>query len=320
MINSRVLGLSGLGVLIVVAAGSALIFPRWHHTAVTPATSLALAAMPAPAAPTMLPASRPRRFWLTADAPLLELGTAQAIVLSADTGAEIVSIGAVDALQPVASLTKLLTARVVEQYLTAPGPFVITAQDITPYGRQDLPVGRRYSLADLLAALLIDSSNIAGKALARLTGLSAQEFLVAMKQEAYALGLVTAEWADSTGLDPANQASAREIARLLYADAHDEWLRPFLYAARYTLSDGTKITTTNLLRLPGPYYDNRVVAGKTGYIEEAGFSVAVLARLPRSQREVIVVVLGSKTHTDRFKNTSRLIDWVDKYVTWNKSS
>ena len=51
-----------------------------------------------------------------------------------------------------------------------------------------------------------------------------------------------------------------------------------------------------------------VVAGKTGYIPEAGYNLAVKAK--RGGREVVVVILGAPTLSARFTEAEKLVRWA----------
>jgi D-alanyl-D-alanine carboxypeptidase len=53
-----------------------------------------------------------------------------------------------------------------------------------------------------------------------------------------------------------------------------------------------------------------VMAGKTGFIREAGYCAAVLLRMPHSGQEVAVVVLGARSNTGRFSEMQNMLNWV----------
>ena len=65
------------------------------------------------------------------------------------------------------------------------------------------------------------------------------------------------------------------------------------------------IRSTN--RLLGTGVD--VIAGKTGYIDEAGYCFAALVQLQDGQ-PVSIVVLGSRSNAGRFTEARRLVDWL----------
>ena len=52
-----------------------------------------------------------------------------------------------------------------------------------------------------------------------------------------------------------------------------------------------------------------VIAGKTGYIDEAGYCLATLVQL-EDERFVSIVVLGARSRSGRFTEARRLVDWL----------
>ena len=68
---------------------------------------------------------------------------------------------------------------------------------------------------------------------------------------------------------------------------------------------GLTIRNTNRL-LRGRY---SIQAGKTGYIDEAGFCRATVVKLP-GKDPLAVVVLGAGSNAGRFREVRRLVDWV----------
>ena len=56
--------------------------------------------------------------------------------------------------------------------------------------------------------------------------------------------------------------------------------------------------------------DVDVRAGKTGFISKSGYCLATLLRLPQSNQEVAVVVLGAHSNAGRFMETQNLFRWM----------
>ena len=53
-----------------------------------------------------------------------------------------------------------------------------------------------------------------------------------------------------------------------------------------------------------------VLGGKTGFITKAGYCLATLLRLPQSNHQVAVVVLGAGSNNGRFWETRHLFNWL----------
>ena len=66
-----------------------------------------------------------------------------------------------------------------------------------------------------------------------------------------------------------------------------------------------RVRNTNRL-LQGRYV---IQGGKTGYIDEAGYCLAAVAKLPGSD-PLAIVVLGANTNSGRFREVRRLVEWV----------
>ena len=52
------------------------------------------------------------------------------------------------------------------------------------------------------------------------------------------------------------------------------------------------------------------LGGKTGFISKAGYCLATLLRLPQSNHQVAVVVLGAGSNNGRFWETRHLFNWL----------
>ena len=75
------------------------------------------------------------------------------------------------------------------------------------------------------------------------------------------------------------------------------------------------IRSTNLLLRDGMPHAFDVRGGKTGYLDESGYNL-VLA-VERDGHEAIIVVLGSASADDRFRDARVLADWTFKNYEWD---
>ncbi len=201
---------------------------------------------------------------------------------------------------PIASLTKLMTALVFLDH--NPGwQSAVTIQRSDAAVPANLPVapGDRIMVKDLFYAMIVGSRNNAAKALARSTGLPRDLFITKMNERARGLGMAQTRFVDETGLDPRNQSTAEDIAKLAQAAfAHPDVARA-AQTKRYvahpvgssrTLSFGT---TNKLLES-----DLAVIGGKTGYNHEAGYTFAM--QVDEGERRMIIILLGSPSSEIRF--------------------
>jgi D-alanyl-D-alanine endopeptidase (penicillin-binding protein 7) len=172
--------------------------------------------------------------------------------------------------------------------------------------------GWKLSADDLLHAALIASENPAIEALVRSTGLTRPEFTGLMNRKAQQLGMSHSIFFDASGLDANNTASARDVAKMLEAASK------YPLIARITTMTDYEATVLNNNRKLHYVNSNRlarsssweVVTGKTGYISEAGYCLAVNAKTA-SDRKLLMVFLGAPARLSRFGDAARAVSWVE---------
>ncbi len=218
--------------------------------------------------------------------------------------------------RPIASMTKLMTALVIMENAKLDDVYTVSKNAVGTYGEMgDLKVGEKLTVKDLLAALLIGSSNDAAVALAEnLKEKSGYDLVELMNQKAKAMCLKNTSYADPSGLDPANISSAWDLTKVM-----QEALKyPILSQVMTTPSadiqsvDGkftSHIVSTDKLLGIIP----EIVGGKTGYTEEAGNCMILAIKSPNNEGFLISVVMGA---SDRMAETETLINWTKKAFFW----
>ena len=73
------------------------------------------------------------------------------------------------------------------------------------------------------------------------------------------------------------------------------------------------VTTDNLLKAPVSQ-DIHLLAGKTGYLPEAGY--CFVGWFEQDGHEIITVVLGASDEDSRFTETKKLALWAYRTHTW----
>lgn len=219
-----------------------------------------------------------------------------------------------DGVQPLASITKLLTALVFLD--NNPGwqtIYKIKAEDKVEGGRISLFLGDEVRVEDLFYTSLVASDNVATIALVRSTGLSQEEFIAQMNVKARQLGLFKSSFADPVGLSDRNVSTAKDIARLaVRALENEDILKATLtevYEFETLQGRQKKIESTDYL-LGSDLGDDIIIAGgKTGYTERAGY--CFVGRFKNKEgREIISVVLDSPSKAARFTDSKDLADWA----------
>jgi len=242
---------------------------------------------------------------VTAASPV---GAEAYVVMDPETG-EILASKDADEVRSIASITKLMTVMVArEAGLDSDTAVKLAWDDEVGGGRLQVPVGTTLTVPGLLGSTLVGSANNAANALARATGLSRAQFLARMDAKARALGLESTSFADPTGIEVENLSTAREVALMARAAFADPWIAPYAGLATYDVPlPGGKIRTirnTNTLVTDAAL---DCEAGKTGFINEAGYTLVTRLKKP-GEKELIVVVLGAGTKAQSTRDTKTLAE------------
>lgn len=210
----------------------------------------------------------------------------------------------------IASITKVMTAVVfLEHEYDLSRPVVVDPIDMRGASTTYLRAKERLTADDVLHLTLIASDNAAARTLARISPLGPTDFIARMNAKALELGLTQTHYTDPSGLDAENTSSAYDMARLIAFAAADERIAPIMRTANHTITTSRRtVTIHNTNRLVGT--DVEVQGGKTGFIRKAGYCLATLLRLPQSQEQVAVVVLGARSNAARFWETRHIFNWL----------
>ncbi len=246
-----------------------------------------------------------------------------AIVVDWRSGAVLFEKNA-DAPQSIASISKLMSALVV----LSRGPrwddkLEITSGDVRGGNIPMIIPGEEVSVTDLFNLSLVASDNDATAALARSTGLTETEFVQEMNRQAAALGMTGASFVDPTGLDPRNQATARDVALLVKRAMSDPDIGRVVKQHEYSFSvaGGPARRAVSTDQLLGSFLTKQpyeFLGGKTGYLEEAGYCFGAAAQNGDGNR-VVAVVLGAPAKEDRFREVKSLIHWAFESHDWPPS-
>ncbi|MFT3665823.1 D-alanyl-D-alanine endopeptidase [Piscinibacter sp.] len=242
----------------------------------------------------------------------LELKSSVALVLDQDTDEVLVSKNP-DAVLPIASITKLMTALVVaEAQLPLDETLTISQEDVdTEKGsRSRLRVGTQLTREEMLHLALMSSENRAAHALGRHYPGGLAAFVSAMNAKARLLGMGDTRYAEPTGLSSRNQSSAKDLATLVKAAYGHQIIRELSTSPEYSVAVGKRemqFRTTNAL-VRNPSWE--IGLQKTGYISEAGRCLVMQAKL--AGRHLIMVFLDSAGKYSRLGDAERVRRWLDE--------
>ena len=242
----------------------------------------------------------------------LNLKSASALVLD-QGGQQILYAKNVDAVVPIASLTKLMTALVVlESGLPLEESITISAEDVDDlkHTRSRLKVGTTLARGELLRLALMASENRAAAALARSYPGGTPNFVSAMNHKAADLGMRQTHYVDGTGLSSANVSTAQDLARLAAVAYRQPLIREHTTDSAHTvaLANGRQLHYSNSNRLV-KNSDWHIGLSKTGYINEAGRCLIMQARI--GTKPVIIVLLDSWGKLTRIGDANRIRKWIE---------
>ncbi|MEZ4402325.1 MAG: serine hydrolase [Kofleriaceae bacterium] len=246
-------------------------------------------------------------------AELPEIRAKSAVVLDADTGAEIFSKDA-DSVRAIASTTKIFVAMAVrKKQIDLDGYTEITRADAEAAkggSRTRLDIGQSFKNIDLLRAMLISSDNRAPTALGRAAGMSRAQLIAAMNRLARDLGLKRTTFTDSSGLR-GNVSTAREMALALQTAHKDPVLAEIMGTTYYVVqsrSGANKIAygSTNQPMVVGTY---KVTGGKTGFTKAAGYCYITAAEF--KGHSYLLAFYGGDTKASRFTDFAKVAAWLD---------
>ncbi len=241
----------------------------------------------------------------------LQLKSSVALVVDQDTNEVLFSKNS-QAVLPIASITKLMTAVVVtDAELPLDEVLTVTQDDVdTEKGsRSRLNVGAQLTREEMLHLALMASENRAAHALGRHYpgGLSA--FVEAMNAKAQSLGMTDTRYVEPTGLSSRNQSSAHDLATLVKLAHTYPLIRELSTSPEYQVDVGRRqlqFHNTNGL-ISNPTWE--IGLQKTGYIAEAGRCLVMQASM--AGRKLIMVFLDSSGRYTRIADAERVRKWIN---------
>lgn len=215
---------------------------------------------------------------------------------------------------PPASLTKMMTAYIVERELDEGR---IAMSDMVPISvnawktegsRTFVREGTQVSVEDLLRGVIIQSGNDASVALAEFVAGSEGAFVDIMNQQAQLLGMKDTNFANATGLpSPDHFSTAYDLAILAQAIINDYPENYPLYAEKHFTYNNIRQPNRNSLL----WRDDSVDGLKTGHTEEAGYCLVASAK--RNDTRFIAVVMGTSSSEARAQEIQKMLNYGFRY-------
>jgi D-alanyl-D-alanine carboxypeptidase (penicillin-binding protein 5/6) len=251
---------------------------------------------------------------LPAEAQIFETKAPQAILIDTETDTVLFQKDA-DKPVPPASLAKLMTAAVLFEALKVGRLRPETEFEVSENAWRKggavsggstmfAKVHSAIPIADLMRGLVIQSGNDAAITIAEGMAGTEEAFADQMNLEARKVGLTNSTFRNSTGLpDPEQKVSARDLAKLgayiirTFPDQYRVYGEPDFLWNKIRQRNRNPLLTMNI----------GADGMKTGYLEEAGYSLVGSA--VRNGQRLIVVVLGTQSERERSEEARKLLEW-----------
>lgn len=215
---------------------------------------------------------------------------------------------------PPASLTKMMTAYIVERELDEGR---ISMSDMVPISvkawrtegsRTFVQEGTTVSVENLLKGVIIQSGNDASVALAEFIAGSEGAFVDIMNQQAQLLGMTNTNFQNATGLPaPDHFSTAYDLALLALAIIQDYPENYPLYAEKHFTYNNIRQPNRNALL----WRDDSVDGLKTGHTEEAGYCLVASAK--RNDTRLIASVMGTSSSEARAQEVQKMLNYGFRY-------
>jgi D-alanyl-D-alanine endopeptidase (penicillin-binding protein 7) len=217
--------------------------------------------------------------------------------------------------QPIASITKLMTAMVVlDANLDLTEMLEVSDADVDRLKgtSSHLPLGTRLTREEMLRLALMASENRAASALARYYPGGQPAFIDAMNRKAAALGLADTRFYDSIGLNKNNVASARDLVTMTTAASQYPLIHEFTTTAEHTVAVMGRPRAFHNTNALVRNSDWQINLSKTGYINESGKCLVMQVVL--ANKRMAIILLDSLGRFTRVADAIRIRKWVENAV------
>lgn len=231
------------------------------------------------------------------------------LLMDANSG-EILASHDIHESLPPASLTKMMTAYLVEQEieqgrLSADDQVHVSEKAWRTGGsRMFIREGTEVSVGELLKGVIIQSGNDASVALAEHIAGSEAAFADLMNQQAGKMGMDNTHFVNATGLPHENHySSAHDLAILAKHIIKDFPEHYDIYSEKYFTYNDIRQPNRNRLLWRDPSVDGL----KTGHTDAAGYCLVASAK--KDDMRLISVVMGTQSDEARAQETQRLLSY-----------
>lgn len=232
---------------------------------------------------------------------------------------QVIIDSASEAVRPIASVTKLMTAIIILDSS-------LSMDEKVPYKGSKQLSRKPRTREELLSLMLIKSDNNAADALASSVSGGRDAFIQTMNEKARSLGMVNTTYEDSSGLGFRNQSTARDLALLLQHAYRYDKIRQVASTQQYIVMESAKrvrvkkssklkkkktFKTSGIIVINNTNYNllvdyKEIEISKTGFTNPAGKCLAMF--LTKHGDHFVVVILGERNTSSVQKVSRGIID------------
>jgi len=210
-----------------------------------------------------------------------------------------------NAIRPIASVTKLMTAMVALNY----DKNMERKININSSVGGSLPRNRPYSRYELLNAMLVKSDNSAAETFSTDYPGGRKAFLEEMNRLSYEYGMISTHFDDPTGLSIKNQSSAIDVATMVEKASKYSLIREISTKKQIEIDTHHKkkirtIVLNNTNR-PVLFEFDSIIVSKTGFTNPAGYCLALA--VDKNNQKYSVVILGAHNKYDRIRKVEDIM-------------
>jgi D-alanyl-D-alanine carboxypeptidase len=222
------------------------------------------------------------------------------VVINLDTDMIVLEKDA-DKLQPLASVTKLVTAVVARKLIDQSKYVTIDEKILGIYGSEGkLRFGEKLRVSELMYPMLMVSSNDSAEAIAQSYTYGRNKFIKEMNLFVNSIGAYRTYFKDASGLSSQNVSTAQDLSIIIkWILKNDPGIFDITLLKSMTIRTHTWTNPTHFLNLTS------YIGGKNGYTPEANRTSVSLFKIGKYKRTYGVVLLGS---SQRDNDTLDLLD------------
>jgi len=237
-----------------------------------------------------------------------EIGTESFLVVDIDSGRVLLGKN-YEEKREITDLTKLMTAIVATEQLGVTEP-IIARNYMLEDEDEDIyfSSGRRFRLVDLLAPLLVESSDNAARVLSHYLG--RDNTLDRVNQKAEAIGMKETRFKDSFGIEK-SETSARDLYYLTYYLTNTR--KPILDITRGVWVPHIDYEVFGGMKNQNIFYGEDDFLGGKFEINEGGLHNGVFLfnqKLGNENRKLAFIMLGTPTEKDLLDDITEVKKWL----------